>query len=344
MTPASLNRATRRELDDLLRDGLLAPEQHAALAVRYPVTRWDWRALGRWFLILGAVTLAAGLCVLVRDYLEFTLEKLAIGLVVLVAALLGGARWLVQRRPTMVWTPRALELLGGFAIIGLTFTLGLIYSTGSGNWPALLLIDLLVLVPLAYLLRNVLLLVLSAVVFFSWFGGFTGYASGWGAYWFGMSYPLRFVGAGVAIALVGVAHLMAEQGPLLRYRGFAKVWLSAGIYFTEMALWILSIFGNFDLEAGWRTGGASELLLFNLLWAGMNAGLLLAGARTAMGMLTGYAVTFGVIQVYTLYFAHLAEEVPLFLSALLAGGSALWLAVTLERHRRGRADRADSAA
>ena len=42
-------------------------------------------------------------------------------------------------------------------------------------------------------LANPLLLVLSAVVFFCWFGGVTGYASGWAMYWFGMNYPLRFL-------------------------------------------------------------------------------------------------------------------------------------------------------
>ena len=42
------------------------------------------------------------------------------------------------------WTKRSVELLGSMAIVGFTFTLGVIYSTGSGNWPALLLIDLFI--------------------------------------------------------------------------------------------------------------------------------------------------------------------------------------------------------
>lgn len=115
---------------------------------------------------------------------------------------------------------------------------------------------LVLLLVLSYALRNPLLLVLSAVVFFSWFGGFTGYASGWGAYWFGMNYPLRFLAAAIAMLAVAVIHQQSEAGPLARYRA-SKIWLSSGLYFAEMALWLLSLFGNFDLASdGWHRGPA----------------------------------------------------------------------------------------
>ncbi len=69
------------------------------------------------------------------------------------------------RSSKLVQTRRAVELLGGLTLIGLTFTLGIIHGSGSGNWPALLLIDLLILLPLTYLLRNALLLTLTVVIF-----------------------------------------------------------------------------------------------------------------------------------------------------------------------------------
>ena len=103
-------------------------------------------------------------------------------------------------------------------------------------------------IPLAYALHNVFILILSAVVFFVWFGGFTGYSSSWGAYWFGMNYPLRFLLAGAIIILVGLLHRFSEEKILVNYRDFYKVWLSVGIYFSEMALWLLSLFGNFNRD------------------------------------------------------------------------------------------------
>ena len=335
MNPLSRNRRVRRELDELRREGLLDEATYGQLRERYPTEGWDWRSLGRWFLIFGAVSVMAGLAILGRTLFDFTLTKLAVLLGIAVLASFGGARWLRRARPMLVWTSLSLELLGGLLLIGLTFTLGVIFSTGSGNWPALLLIDLLLLLGLSYALRNALLLVLSAVVFFCWFGGFTGYASGWGAYWFGMNYPLRFLAAVAVMVAAAVIHQQSEAGPLAPYRGFFKVWLSGGLFFAEMALWLLALFGNFNLASDvWYRAGVAELFLFNALWAGLNATLVWLGARRAMRMLTGYGATFLVIQIYTLFFAHLAEHLELLLSLLIAGDGALGLTFYLEQRRR----------
>lgn len=335
MNPLSRNRRIRRELAELLREGVLTEALYGQLLDRYPITGWDWRSLGRWFLIFGAISVIAGLALISRTLFEFTLTKLAVLLGIATLAGFGGGQWLKRTRPALVWSGLSLELLSGLLLIGLTFTLGAIYSTGSGNWPALLLIDLMLLIGLSYALRNVLLLVLSAVVFFCWFGGFTGYASGWGAYWFGMNYPLRFLLAAGAMIAIAVIHQQSEAGPLARYRGFCKVWLSAGLFFAEMALWLLALFGNFNLETErWYWAGAGELILFNALWAGLNIALVWLGARLAMRMLTGYGATFLIIQIYTLFFAHLAEHLGLLLSLLIAGGGALALTFYLEQRRR----------
>ena len=336
MTADRRNALVHRELDGLLREGLIDPDAHERIAARYPVTPWDWHALSRWFLVFGAVTLAAGAAIGLRELFEFTLEKLAVGLGVLVLALFLGARVLLARTPPLTWTARGLELAGGLTLIGLTFTLGAIYSTGSGNWPALLAIDLAILLALSYGLRNILLLILASVVFFTWFGGFTGYASGWGAYWFGMAYPMRFLVAATFIVAMGVAHLWAEGGWLARYPGFAKVWISAGLFFAEMALWLLSLFGNFNLEEGWSRAGGGELLAFNVLWLGLNVALMVIGNRARMRMLTGYGATFLIIQIYTLFFAHVAESLGLFLSLAVSGGAALAGVLAFESHRRAR--------
>ena len=253
----------------------------------------------------------------------------------LAAGMLGAfAAGRALERRAMPLTRRSVELLGGLLLIGLTFVLGLIFSTGSGNWPALLLIDLLLLLPLAYALDNLLLLILSAVVFFTWFGGVTGYVSGWGAYWFGMNYPLRFLLAGLAIAGVGLLHRTAESGPLRARRGFFRVWLSAGVFFTEMALWLMSLFGNYDTIYGGYAETAGELWLFNGLWAGANALLLYLGSRHGLRMLRGYAITFLIIHGYTLFFWHVAGQMGAVLATFVAGFVTLALVVYLERRRR----------
>jgi hypothetical protein len=326
------NSVVRGELDQLLREGALDPTTHRQLAELYPLGRWDWRSLGRWFLVFGAVSAAAGVVILLRDVFVFTLPHMAILLTMAAGGLFAGGRKLRQR--SWRWSALTAELLGGFALIGLSFVLGLIYSTGSGNWPALLLIDLVALLILSYALNNILLLILSAVVFFTWFGGVTGYSSGWGAYWFGMNYPLRFLGASALIALMGLVHLNAEQGPLAQWRGFSKVWISFGLFLAEMALWLLSIFGNFGDIDGWHEASTGELVIFNLGWAALNLSLVFVGIRYSYRMLRGYGATFFVIQLYTLFFTRIAEQLGWLASLIIAGGSALGLALWLESRRR----------
>lgn len=333
MSPARFRRRVRRELAALRREGVLDDAGFSALAARYPDAGWDWRSLGRWFAIFGGISAAAGVVLLGRELLGFSLARLAAVLgVCIVAAFAGGLR--LRRRGGYHWTPRGLELLGGLLVIALTFTVGAIVSAGSGNWPALLLIDLGVLLVLAYVLDNLLLLVAAAVVFFAWFGGATGYASGWGVYWFGMSYPLRFLLAGLAVALAGGLHRLAEAGPLARYRGFFLVWLSAGVFFAEMALWLLSLFGSFELSEGFHRAGAGELWLFNLAWLGLNAALMSLGVRYRLRMLRGYAWTFLVIQGYTQFFRFFGHALGPVLTGFVMGAATLALVVWAERRRR----------
>lgn len=336
MNPRRLQRIARAELGKLRREGLLDGPTHAELLAQYPPERWDYSALGRWFLVFGAVAVAAGGYLLGAELFHFTLTKLAIALGVLGAGcfVLG---WRL-RAAGLTWTRRSIELLGGLSLIGLTFTLGALYSTGSGNWPALLLIDLLILLPLAYLLRNVLLLILVIVVFFTWFGGMTGYVSGWGMYWFGMNYPLRFLCAGLLMAGMGVLHRRAERDHLRAHEGFFKVWLSGGLFFSEMSLWLMSLFGNYGSVFEQHLETATELVLFNGLWAGGNIALLVLGARHGLRMLRGYAITFLIIQGYTLYFWHIAGHLGPILASFLAGAATLGLVVHLESRRRASRD------
>lgn len=332
MTPQRIRQGIRTEIGKLHREGLIDADCYAELSARYPSSRWDFSALGRWFLFFGAISAAAGIYILGATLFELTLPKLAVVLaIVIAAAFYSGHRLGLRNLP---FARSSLELLGALAIIGLTFTLGVIFSSGSGNWPALLLIDLVVLLPIAYALRNTLILVLSVIVFFTWFGGVTGYLSGWGAYFFGMNYPLRFLVAGLAMIGLSAGHRRAELGTLKRYDGFFKVWLSAGVFFSDMALWLMSLFGNYGRIFSYYIESADELIFFNLLWTVFNVGLLLAGTRYGLRMLRGYGLTFLIIQGYTLYFWKVASHLGPVLATFVAGSSLLALVFLLESKRR----------
>jgi hypothetical protein len=330
MSDLRTNRRLRRELDSLVLQQLLEPNQAARLAERYPVEPWDVSLLGRVFSILGVLAAAAGLKILVGAHLRLMLlGEVGLGLAVPGCLLL--ARYLRRRRGLRI-TAAAIELAAGLALQGWTVLMAIEFSTGSENWPALVGVQTALLVGLAYLLQNRLVLGHACVVAFFWFGAETGYISGWGAYWLGMNYPARFLLAGLVAIAVGRGHMLGWCG---RYQLFARVYLHFGLSVLNLALWFFALFGYFELEPRWD-GTESERLAFSLLWALCAGGMLFAGVRWSLRLLRGYGLTFLVINLYTFYFQFVvARSAELWwLHLLLIGGSLVGLGVFVDRWRR----------
>ncbi|MFN6887354.1 DUF2157 domain-containing protein, partial [Proteus mirabilis] len=69
---------------------------------------------------------------------------------------------------------------------------------------------------IGFISRSSLVWLFFLLMLGNWFGAKTGYMSGWGAYWLGMNYPIRFVLFGSAL-LAGCYFL---QNILMRRRLF----------------------------------------------------------------------------------------------------------------------------
>ena len=210
------NRKIAAELDDLGLLGVLTAEQCRQLKKRYPVENWDVLVLVRWFTILGGVTAGVGFVLAAREI--FNVVRLTEALLVFATVgLILLASWM-RRARGLDKSATAVEMMSGFALQGLTFALAIDFSSGSNNWPALVGVQALLLTALAYLLQNRLILIHAAVCFFIFFGGETGYVSGWGAYWLKMNYPVRYVAAGLLFLAVAWAHAYFRRGA---YQSFA---------------------------------------------------------------------------------------------------------------------------
>jgi hypothetical protein len=319
------------ELDSLARLGILNEDQVGQLKERYPITAWDFTALIRAFSVLGALAAVAGFIVLIRAHLNWWLVSES-ALALSGAGLLILGHWLRVRKALSI-TGETAQLIGSIAVQGLMTVLAIHYSTGSKNWPGLLGAETLVLVALAYAVANRLVLWYACVNFFFWFGAETGYLAGWGCYWLGMTYPVRFLAAGMGTLLLSWLHARIVRG---RWAVFSRVYAHFGLLVVNLALWFLSLFGYYEsYDVAW-SDTPGERLLFSLLWAGVAGGSLFAGARFGVRLLRGYGLTFLIINLYTFYFqfvvAHTGEA--WFLHLLLSGGSLLWLGLHFERKRR----------
>ncbi len=326
-----LHAQIRAELALLVSQRLLTFAQFERLAERYPTGRWDVVSLVRWFTILGAVSMGAGVLLLAPKVMDWR-NLLDGGLVVAAAAGLAGGRWLARTRG-LTRTGAALELLGAMCLQGATVSLATHYSTGSDDWPSLVGVDTGLLLVAAYGLQNRLVLIDACINAFVWFGGSTGYVSGWGAYWLGMNYPVRFLVAGVVTLAVAWVH--ARWAPEA-WRHFSRVWTHFGLFVMHLSLWFLSLFGYFETTVRWD-GTEGERLAFSAAWAVFCLGCFAVASAFGLQVVGTYATVFLVIDVYTFYFQfvvrHSAEW--WFVHLLLVGGSLVGLGLWAERRRRG---------
>ena len=344
------HRAIQDELLTLQRLNLLTADQRQRLSQRYPTTATDLLGLVRWFTIVGSVGAGLGLLLLLGSNVNLY-SLIEGGCVLLFFGLLTLARFLKQRRlqpdadrtaaapdsQRLVRVAAALELLACFALTALTLTLGKQYDTGSGQWPVLFGLDLLLLLPLSYVLVNRLVLIYACVDLFVFFGGETGYVSGWGMYWLGMNYPLRFLCAGLVCIGVGWLHGNGQIPALRPYALMSRVYQHFGMLVVNLALWFFALFGYFSgREDIFSRASGWERLFFSVLWAAFCGSSLYVGVKRDLSILRAHGQVFLLINLYTFYFQFIAAHSGelWFLHMLLVGGSLTYLGISLERRSR----------
>lgn len=325
-----LNRRINAELDSLVAQNILSAREAHKIAERYPTTPWDVLILVRWFTILGAVAAGAGAVILAKEYVK-AIHLAEVGLSLATVALIWLGRYLARAKD-LFKTGAALEMAAGFALQGLIFVLAIDFSHGSKNWPALVGIQSLALATLAYALKNRLVLIHAGVCFYVFFGGETGYDSGWGAYWLEMTYPIRFLAMGFVFLTIASLHAAVFQRA---YQNFSRVYAHLGLIDINFALWFLSVFGYFDHTVRWNASDG-ERVAFSALWALVSLLSLWLAGTIGQGILKSYGMTFLIINVYTFYFQFVVDKSGSlwWLHLLLVGGSLVWLGFALERRLR----------
>lgn len=334
-----LHRKVHAELDELAARGILSWEQAYKLKDRYPVAPRGLGALVMAFTAIGTLAAVAGAGVLMQEYVlalwNFLKERVNWYLAAEGSLLLAFAALLLQGSRLKALRPRPrlgeiFELAAAFALQGLTVVMAKHYSTGSDNWPALVGIEAALLLLLAYAVGNRLILWYALANFFFFFGARTGYVSGWGAYYLGMTYPVRFLGIGLLTLAAAWAHGVIVRG---RLANFSRVYAHYGLLLINLSLWFLSLFGYFeDARVRW-SGTEGERLIFSALWAVVSVASLLAGAKTGLKLLRGYGLTFLIINLYTFYFQFVVANSGAlwFIHLLVSGGSLLWLGFHMEQ-------------
>lgn len=303
-----LDEAIKTWLDN---DVISESESHK-LKTAYEVTSFDWKRVAKYsfWLAISCIVISISSALADKWLIEFfkNLFNAPDSIKSFGFAILSGGLYFLgikkkNKHPNKIYSNEAVFFLGvASTAISIAF-LGKAIDTGSGHFSLLLLLAFIVYGLLGLWFPSKLVWLFSLLSLGSWFGAETGYASGWGAYYLGMNYPLRFVLFGLALLTLGsyVFHKWQSRSDFI---GTTK---AIGLLYLFIALWIMSIFGNYGDPEIWQRAKQIELLHWSILFAAAAIGAIYHGVKYDDGMTRGFGLTFIFINLYTRFFEYFWE-------------------------------------
>ncbi len=298
-------------------------ETHDRLKATLEPEPFDWKRLAKYSFWTSIICVLISLTTIIADdYLRVVFKELfntspltkAISFLILSLGLVAWTKKLQHKQPDKVFRNESLLMVGVLLIaVSVTF-LGQAFDSGSGHFSVLILATSCIYAVLGVWLKSELVWIFALLTFCGWLGAETGYASGWGAYYMGMNYPVRFILLGVAMVFATIAF---KKKPLLAvYSNSTRVIALLNLF---IALWILSIFGNHGSLHEWELVTQFDLVHWALLFGVVAVGAIYHGLKNDDGMTRGFGITFLFINFYTRFFEYLWDTThKALLFALLA--------------------------
>ena len=293
-------------IDKWVAEETISQETAARLRESNSIRKFDWKKLAKYSFWIAIVCLVISISSAIADKV---LQKLLAALFLeihdivrcLILALLSAGVFylglaLRRKNPNRIFSTEAIFFIGVLLCAGAIAFLGKVIDTGSGHFSLLILLATLIYGVLGLALSSKLIWAFSILSLGSWFGAETGYVSGWGAYYLGMNYPLRFVLFGIVLTYASF---------LFRHVRFLKDFQHStyvfGLLYLFIALWILSIFGNYS-GSSWYHAKQIELLHWGLLFAVAAIIAIAYGLKYDDYTSRTFGITFLFINLYTKYF------------------------------------------
>jgi len=301
-------------------DGQLAERLSNSIAV----ASFDWQRTARYAFIVSIFCLVIAVGAVLADEVLLALLKrifdspaiVKCGFFSLMATgVFRYGLYLRKRYPHRAYGNESVFFLGVLALAVAVFFLGVAIDTGSGHYSLLFLIASVLYALLGLWFPSKLVWVFGLVSLGAWMGTETGYVSGYGMYFLGMNYPLRFVVFGAALAAVGIAgqHSLASTASPSNFR--ERLLLMSpqtkviGLLNLFVALWIMSIFGNYGDMGHWQRVKQYELFHWSVVFGGVAIAAVWYGLKHDDGVLRGFGLTFLFINLYTRFFEYFWDSI-----------------------------------
>lgn len=269
--------AIRDALNFWKTENFITEDQANKLSNSIEVIGFDWKKLSMFSILLSIFSFVIAAVTLIpelqRYFKDEVMQCITLALAATLCYVFGAyrkARW-----PEKFYSNEGILFLGVLFTAAAVFVFSIVlevrFSITSDDFSSLILISYIIYAILGLLLNSKLIWCFSLLSLGSWLGAKTGYISGWGAYYLGMNYPLRFVLLGLFLISSSISmKLYLKTLPLHRST------LVVGLLYLFISLWLMSIFGNYG-DVNWYSVKQIELFHWSLIFALVAGGAIYHG-------------------------------------------------------------------
>jgi hypothetical protein len=315
-------------LDEMLQywqdQHMITGEQARLLQDSYESKSFDWRRLAQYsfWIAMACGVISLGALLIDKDILTY-LKKLYDTPDSIISLLSAAAACILyyrsfQRRKThqmQIFSNDALIFTAVMLTANAIAYLGKAIGSNGAHFSLLILLSVLIYGVLAYVFKSRLIWAFVLLSLGAWFGTETGYLSRWNWYFIGLNYPLRFVFFG--LLLTAIALLLRRNKKFELFYGTTYI---SGMVYLFVALWLISVFGNYGTLEEWYKVKQLSLFYWGILSAGVCILSIWIGLKYRDDIAREFGITFLFINLYTRYFEYFWDSwhKALFFSVLAA--------------------------
>lgn len=207
--------------------------------------------------------------------------------------------------PEKTFSNETMMLAGSFSLAACIGFLGQILDRENHFYTILFFLSIVIYGVLSVKLQSKLIWVFTLVALGIWFATETAYHSNWGWKFWGMNFPLRFTIFGTILTTCAVF----VQPKFSQLKPFKSTSIVIGLLYTMIALWVLSIFGNYSDFDAWSQIRQYEILYWGLLAIAISLGLAIYGLKRKDNTIRDIGFVFFLINLYTRFVEYLWDNI-----------------------------------
>jgi hypothetical protein len=317
--------------------GKLTTEQATDLKATVAIKRTDREQIAQYFFFIAlfCTLLAFGAIFINEKLLEriklyFSWNDLAIAGITAVLSI----AWFVytgRKRTHLSFIAYETNMvLGGLAV--LTSLIYICKQLGSDkSYITFLSLSFAALAILSIICRSRALWIGAIGAAIGWFGSFSSWA-GSDNLFLGMNYPVRFTVFGILLIAASLV-----QTRIQRIAFSQRITYIIGMFLFFVALWCVSIFGNYNTIVGWQAVRQVHVLAFAIIFGAAAAISFYLGMRYKEDLAKDLGVLFLLINLYTRYFEYFWDSMNKGIFFLVLAITFGFLGWWLERKKQHKA-------